>query len=114
MRRQVGATGGGLVDQSCNGCEFRPVGNRLRQDLDRSGDDSEDVVEVMDDAAGELADDLHPLSLANFRFRGFCRRGLLKHTLDFPASPPLLQYQGIAISTGRHSRNGTELPPDIR
>jgi hypothetical protein len=89
VRRQVGATGGSLGDQCRNGREVRPVRDSLRQDFDRSGNDGEDVVEVMDDAAGELTDDLHPLSLSGSRLRGFCRQRLLKHILDTPAPPCL-------------------------
>ena len=37
--------------------------DRIGQDLDRAGDDGEDVVEVMGDAAGELADRFHLLGL---------------------------------------------------
>ena len=45
------------------------VGDGLGQDLDRSGDDGQDVVEVVGDAAGELADRLHLLGLPDAVFR---------------------------------------------
>jgi len=54
-------------------------------------DDGEDVVEVVNNAAGQLTDDdLHPPGLSNLRFHSFCRKRLLKHILEFPAAPPAL------------------------
>jgi hypothetical protein len=91
--RQAGAAGGGRVDQSCDG---RKVGRpaSLRKDFDRSGDDGQDVVEVMDDAASKLANDLHPLHLAKLRFR-VCRQGRLRHFLCFPApAVPFVRQSG--------------------
>ena len=40
------------------------------QDSDGSGDDGEDIVEVVCDAAGQLADGFHLLRLAELGFRG--------------------------------------------
>ena len=43
---------------------------RFGQDFDRAGDDGEDVVEVVRDAAGELADGLHLLRLPQLLLGG--------------------------------------------
>ena len=56
------------------GGELRPVGDGFGQDLDRAGDDGQDVVEVVGDAAGQLADRLHLLRLAELRLRGAASR----------------------------------------
>ena len=48
----------------------RPVGDGLGQDLEGAGDDGQDVVEVVGDAAGQLADGLHLLRLAQLGFGG--------------------------------------------
>ena len=52
---------------------------------------TEDVVEVVDNAAGQLTGDLHPSGLANLHFRGFCRQPLLRHILGVPGARALLQ-----------------------
>jgi hypothetical protein len=57
------------------------------QDFDGPGNDGEDVIEVVGDTAGEVADDLHPLGLTVERLRGFCRLGLLTHVFGSPATP---------------------------
>ena len=84
MRRQVGATGGSPGDQPGNGCKLGPVGDSLFQHLDGARDDGEQVVEVMNNDAGEMADDRHPLSLTVRRLRGVRREGLLKHNSGIP------------------------------
>ncbi|GCC47393.1 hypothetical protein chiPu_0031662, partial [Chiloscyllium punctatum] len=56
---------GGVADQSGDLGELAVVGDRLGEDVDGAGDDGEDVVEVVRDAAGELADGFHLLCLAD-------------------------------------------------
>ena len=56
---------GGLVDHLRDRRKLRLLGDRLAEDLDRAGDDGEDVVEVVRHAAGELADRLHLLGMAD-------------------------------------------------
>ena len=55
---------GSLVDRLCQIGELRVAGDAVRQQLDHAEDDGQDVVEVVSDAAGELADRLHLLRLA--------------------------------------------------
>jgi len=46
-----------VIDQLRHGGELRLIGNRVRQEPDGSGNDREHVVEVMKNAADELAHD---------------------------------------------------------
>ena len=59
----LGATRGRIVDELGNRGEMGLVRHAFLKDLDRPGDDGEDVVEVMGDAARELADRIHLLGL---------------------------------------------------
>ena len=61
--RQFGAALRGIVDHRGDCRELGLVGDGVRQDLDGPGDDGENVVEVVGDAAGQLADGLHLLRL---------------------------------------------------
>ncbi len=70
MLGQVGAAFGGLVDQPGDGHELGLVGDGLFQNPDGAGDHGQDVVEVMRDAAGQLADRVHLLDLADLGVRG--------------------------------------------
>ena len=63
MLGEIRAACGGLVDHPRDGGELRFVLDGIGQDFDRPGDDGEDIVEIMRDAAGELADGLHLLGL---------------------------------------------------
>ena len=63
MLGEIGAARRGLVDHPRDGGELRLALDGIGQDFDRSGDDRQDVVEVMRDAAGELADRFHLLGL---------------------------------------------------
>jgi len=99
IRGQAGTAGGRLGDQPRHGCKVCAIRDSLLQNFDRAADDGEDVVEVVNNATGQLTDDLHPPGLANLRFHSFCRKRLLKHILEFPAAPPApLRQSGIAIS----------------
>src|SRR5262245_10099781 len=69
MLRQLGAARGGIVDHPGDRGELRLVGDGFGQNLDCSGDDGEDVVEVVGDAASELADRFHLLGMADSVFR---------------------------------------------
>ena len=53
-----------------DGSELGLVGDGLAENADGAGDDGQDVVEVVRDAAGELADRLHLLRLAELGFGG--------------------------------------------
>ena len=70
MLGQIGAAFGGFVDQPGDGHEFGLVGDGLLQDSDGPGDHGQDIVEVVRDAAGQLADRVHLLDMAHLRFRG--------------------------------------------
>ena len=70
MLGQLRAALGGIVDQLGDGGELGPVGDRVGQDADRAGDDGQDVVEVVGDAAGQLADRVHLLRLAELGLGG--------------------------------------------
>ena len=63
MLGEIGAARRGLVDHPRDGGKLRLVLDRVGQDFDRSGDDGQDIVEVVRDAAGELADRFHLLGL---------------------------------------------------
>ena len=52
-----------FVDHPSDRRKLRLFGDRIGQNLDGSGDDGEDIVEVMGDAAGELAEGFHLLGL---------------------------------------------------
>ena len=59
MLGEIRAACGGVVDHPGDGRELRLLLDRVRQDLDGSGDDRQDIVEIMRDAAGELAEGFH-------------------------------------------------------
>ena len=63
MLGQIGAARGGFVDHLGDRGELRLVLDRVGEDLDRSGDHGQDIVEVVRDAAGELAERFHLLGL---------------------------------------------------
>ena len=63
MLGKVRAARCGFVDHPRDGGELRLALHRIGEDFDRSGDDGKDVVEVMGDAAGELADRFHLFGL---------------------------------------------------
>src|SRR3954451_23408487 len=66
----MSAAVGGIVDQPGNRYKLRPPGDGVCENADAAGDDGEDVVEVVGDAAGELTDRLHLLRLAELRLGG--------------------------------------------
>ena len=70
MLGQVGAAFGGFVDQLGDGGEFGLIGDGFFQDADGAGDHGQDVVEVVRDAARQLADRIHLLRMAQLGFRG--------------------------------------------
>jgi hypothetical protein len=82
MRCQGGAACGGIVDQFRNRGEVRPVRDSIRQDFDRAGDDGQDIVEIMQDAAGELTDDENSLNPVLLRLGRFHWRRLAAHFLE--------------------------------
>ena len=74
MLGQVGAAFGGFVDQLRDGGELGLIGDGFFQNADGAGDHGQDVVEVMRDATGELADRIHPLRMPQLGFRGLLFR----------------------------------------
>ena len=74
MFGQLAAAFGGLVDHPGDGFEFGAIGDGLGQDSDGPGDDGQNVVEVVRDAAGQLADRFHLLGLAVLRLRSLLLR----------------------------------------
>ena len=69
MLGQVGAAFGGFVDQLGDGGELGLTGDGFLQDADRTRDHGQDVVEVVRDAARELADRIHLLRMPHLGFR---------------------------------------------
>jgi hypothetical protein len=67
---QIGAAFSRLVDHPRDGDEFWPVSDGFRQDFDRPGDDGENVVQIVGDAAGQLTDRLHFLRLTKLQIGG--------------------------------------------
>ena len=65
---------GGFVDQLGDRGEFGLVGHGVGEDADRAGDDGQYVVEVVGDAAGQLADGVHFLGLPDLGLRGLLLR----------------------------------------
>ena len=59
MLGEVGAACGGVVDHPGDGRELRLLFDRVGQDFDGAGDDRQDIVEIVRDAAGELAEGFH-------------------------------------------------------
>ena len=75
-QQAVGEIGGArhrLIDHRGNVPQRRPVGHAVGEHFDAAGDHRENVVEVVRDAAGELADRLHLLRLAQLAL-GFLER----------------------------------------
>ena len=70
MLGQVGPAFGGFVDQLGDGGELGLIGDGFLQNADGAGDHGQDVVEVMRDAARELADRIHLLRMPQLGFRG--------------------------------------------
>jgi hypothetical protein len=69
MSGQFGTAFRGFVDRFRDRHELRPVGDGVGQNPDGTGDDGQNVVEIMSHAAGQLADRLHLLGLAELGFR---------------------------------------------
>ena len=63
MLGEIRAARGRIVDHPRDGRKLRLVLHGIGQNLDRAGDDGEEVIEIMRDAAGELADGFHFLGL---------------------------------------------------
>ena len=66
---QIGAARGGVVDHLRDRQQLRPVRDGFGEDFDRAGDDGENIVEVVRDAAGQLTDRFHFLGLAKLQIR---------------------------------------------
>ena len=64
------------------------VGEIAAQPLHAAADDHEQVVEVVGDAAGQLADRFEPLRLAQRAFRRLAAVGFVVKTLGAPQRQP--------------------------
>jgi hypothetical protein len=71
---RLGAAFGGLIDHPGDRHQLRIGGDGIGQNADGSGDDGQNIVEVVRDAAGQLADGFHFLSLPELGFRGLLFR----------------------------------------
>ena len=118
MLGQIGAAFGGLVDHPGDGRELRIVGDGIRQNADGAGDDGQDIVEVMRDAAGQLADGFHLLGLPELGFRGAlfgevaADEEMPSHRLR-PCSHPG-QRHGLAVLVDIAGLEVAHLPPAPR
>ena len=92
MLGEIGAARGGLVDHPRDGGELRLVLDGVGQDLDRAGDHGQDIVEVVRDAAGELADRLHLLGLPD---------ALLGGDLVGQVADEAVEHEAVAASSAR-------------
>ena len=92
MLGEVGAARRGLVDHPRDGGELRLVLDGVGQDFDRAGDDGEDIVEVMRDAAGELADGFHLLGLPD---------PVLGRDLVGEVADEAVEHEAVAASSAR-------------
>ena len=113
MRGQAGAARRGIVNQFRDRGEVRPVGDSLRQNSDRAGDDGQDIVEIMQDAAGELTDDdssLNPVLLRLGRFHGWSAA----HFLEVRRRLLLASLVTAAISGELFPESALGLQTDIR
>ena len=102
MLGQIGAAFGGLVDQPGDGDEFGLVGDGFVQDADGAGDHGQDVVEVVRDAAGQLADRVHLLDMPQLGFR----RLLLRQV----AADEEMPFHRLRPRAGPVQRNGRVRP----
>ncbi|MGY3456840.1 hypothetical protein ACVWW5_002290 [Bradyrhizobium sp. LM3.4] len=93
-RRQRGTAVGGVADQLGDGRERRIVLHGVGEDLDRARDHGEHVVELVRDAAGELADRLHLLGLDQLLLGGTLLGDVLDEIVDEGASPELERRAG--------------------
>ena len=83
---------GGLVDHPRDGGELRLVLDGVGQDFDRAGDDGQDIVEIMRDAAGELADRFHLLGLPD---------AVLGRDLVGEVADEAVEHKAVAASSAR-------------
>ena len=74
MLGQIGPAFSGFVDQPGDGRELGFTGDGILQDADGAGDHGQDVVEVVRDAARQLADRIHLLHVPKLGFRGLLFR----------------------------------------
>ncbi len=95
MLGQVGAPRGRGGDQVGDLGEMGALLDRVAEDFDGSGDHGQDVVEVVRDAAGELADGLHLLRLPDLGFGGLDLPKTLHHGLGLAALPDFLLERRI-------------------
>src|SRR5579863_6873462 len=74
MFGQTGAAFGGIVDHPGYRRKLRVFRYGFGENADRAGDDGQDIVEVMGDAAGQLTNGVHLLRLTELRLGGLLFR----------------------------------------
>ncbi len=89
MLGEIGAARGGLVDHPRDGGELRLLLDGVRQNLDRAGNHRQDIVEVVGDATGELADRLHLLGLPDALLSGDFVGQIAEESVEHEAAPRL-------------------------
>ena len=97
MLGQVGAPRRGGADHVGDLGEMRPVLDRLAEDFDGAGDHGQNVVEVVRDAAGELADGFHLLRLPDLGLGGLDLLKTFDHGLGLAPLPDLLLERRIGL-----------------
>ena len=81
LAREAGGALGGLLDLVGGGERLR-IERRQAEQRGVAEDDGEDVVEIVRDAAGELADGLHFLRLAELFFEAFVQRDIAEQAQE--------------------------------
>ena len=82
MLGEIRAARGGVVDHPGDRRELRLLLDRVRQDLDGAGDDRQDIVEIMRDAAGELTEGFHLFGLPDAVLRRDLVGQIAEHQLS--------------------------------
>ena len=97
MLGEVGAARRRGADHVGDLGEMRTVLDRVAEDFDGAGDHGQDVVEVVGDAAGELADGFHLLRLPDLGLGGLDLLKPLHHGLGAAALPGFLLERRIGL-----------------
>ena len=97
MPRQVGPPRCGGADHIGDLDEMRTILDRLAEDFDGSGDHRQNVVEVVRNTAGELADGLHLLRLPDLCLVGLYLLKTFNHGLGLAPVPDFLLKRCIGL-----------------
>ncbi len=101
MTGQLRPAFGRFIDQLRDGRKLRVLGDGLAQNSDGSGDDRQQIVEIVRDAAGQLSDRFHLLRLPDPRF-GRLLLGEVATDEEMPLGrlrpcPRPVQHDGVAV-----------------